>query len=313
MKRPDPLLSILIVSWNTRESLANCLRHLPESADSLPFQTIVVDNDSADGSLEMLREEFPWALCIPVGHNLGYGAGMNLAIRRVKSPYVLLLNPDVVPQKCAIKTLVEYLRDHGSIAVAGGSLFGKCGRSQMEDYYIPFPTLLSAILHYTRWSAILGALHITPDRFTDRSVRQVPGACFLTRRAVLEAVGPFDEEFFVWFEDVDWCYRAHRNHFGLGFCEDAVFFHEGGKSFEAVSKETRKKWFYRSMLRFFRKHRGPSSWVALAGFILIEEALVMTIAGAVGLVWGPSRETMLCRSRRAADFLCFLGRKRQSL
>ena len=309
MKRSDPLLSILIVNWNTRQSLANCLRPLREAADGLPFQAIVVDNDSIDGSRELLRQEFPWVTCIAVRRNLGYAAGVNLAVRRAKSPYVLLLNPDVVPQKGAITKLVHYLSDHDGIAAAGGYLLGEKGRSQMEDYYVPFPTLRSALLHYTRWSGLLGRFRLTADRFTDGSVRQVPGACLLTRREVLEEIGPFDEDFFVWFEDVDWCYRAHRNRYGLGICEKARFLHEGGKSFEAVSEETRRKWYYRSMLRFFRKQRGLFPWMALAGFILTEEALVTTLSGVLGLVWLPSRETMLSRSRRSWGFLNFLRKE----
>jgi GT2 family glycosyltransferase len=309
MKRSTPLLSILIVNWNTRESLANCLSRLSEAVDGLSFQTIVVDNDSADGSREMLGRAFPWVTCIPVKRNLGYGAGVNLAVRETKSPYVLLLNPDVVPEKGAVATLLGYLRDQPGLDVAGGYLFGEDGRSQMEDYYVPFPTLESAMLHYTRLSGLVGRFHLTPDRFTNKSVRQVPGACLLTRREVLEAIGPFDEDFFIWFEDVDWCYRAHRSRFGLGVCEEAVFLHEGGKSFELVSKATRKKWYYRSMLRFFRKHEGMLPWVALAALILAEETLVMTIAGVVGLIWSPSRETQLSRSKRAAGFIAFLAKE----
>jgi len=304
--RTDPLLSILIVNWNTRESLGNCLIHLPAAADAIPFRTIVVDNNSSDGSQRMLRQEFPWVTCIALKRNLGYGAGVNLAIRRAKTPYVLLLNPDVVPQKGSIATLVDHLRDHSGIAVVGGRLCGWDGRSQMEDYYVPFPTLLAAMIHYTRWSGLLGEFCLTPDRFTDSSVRQVPGACLLTRREVIEEVGAFDEEFFVWFEDVDWCYRTVQRQFRLGVCEKAVFVHEGGKSFEAVSEETRKKWYYRSMLRFFLKHKGRFQYVALAGAILTEEALVWMVSWAIGLVWAPSRKTMLDRSRRARDFIFFL-------
>jgi N-acetylglucosaminyl-diphospho-decaprenol L-rhamnosyltransferase len=309
MKTQVAMLSIVIVNWNTRGSLANCLLHLSEAAEGLPFQTIVVDNDSEDGSEEMLRQVYPWVTCIPVERNLGYGAGVNLAIRRVRTPHVLLLNPDVVAEKGAIRILLGYLRDNSGIAVAGGYLVGEDGRSQMEDYYVPFPTLWSAMLHYTRLSTVTGRLRLTPERFTDRSVRQVPGACLLTRREVLEEVGPFDEDFFVWFEDVDWCYRAYRNRHALGICDRAVFFHEGGKSFETISRETQKKWYYRSMLRFFRKHKGRLSWATLAGFILTEEALVMTISALIGLLWSPLRETMLSRSKRAWGFISFLHRE----
>jgi GT2 family glycosyltransferase len=312
MKKRAPLLSIVIVNWNTRVSLANCLQHLHDAARGIRFETIVVDNHSADGSLEMLRQAFPWVTSMTVKRNLGYGTGVNLAIRDCRAPYVLLLNPDVIAEKGAITALVDYLRANPGIDIAGGRLVGEDGRSQTEDYYVPFPTLWSAIIHYTRWSALIGRLGLKPERFTDRSIRQVPGACLLARREVFEEVGPFDEGFFVWFEDVDWCYRASRDHYGLGMCDEAVFFHEGGKSFEAISKETRKKWYYRSMLRYFLKHRGRFAWATLAGVILTEEVLVVTISGLMGMVWGPSRTTMLSRSRRAASFLAFLLKQIES-
>ena len=99
MKKTNPSLSILIVNWNTRESLADCLNSLAESARGLRFRTIVVDNDSEDGSEAMLTQSFPWVTCIPVRRNLGYGAGVNLAIKRAETPLVLLLNPDMVAGK----------------------------------------------------------------------------------------------------------------------------------------------------------------------------------------------------------------------
>lgn len=289
MKKTDPKLSILIVNWNTRESLADCLNSLAESARGLRFRTIVVDNDSEDGSEAMLAQSFPWVTCIRAKRNLGYGAGVNLAVRRAETPLVLLLNPDMVAGKDAIRILVDYLMENGEIGVVGGTLVGQDGRSQMEDYYVPFPTLLSALLHYSRWSVLIRRFHLTPERFTDRSVLQVPGACLLTRREVFERVGPFDEGFFIWFEDVDWCYRTYLSEYGLAICEEAVFTHAGGKSFEPISIETRRKWYYRSMLRFFRKHRGRYAHATLAGFILTEEALVAMISGVIGLVVRPWR------------------------
>jgi GT2 family glycosyltransferase len=312
VKRQSPVLSILIVNWNTRESLARCLRRLPEAVDGLSFQTVVVDNDSVDGSRQMLRDEFPWVNCIHVKRNLGYGAGVNLGVKRTRTPYVLLLNPDVVPRKGAVKTLLRYVKDQPGIDVAGGYLCGEDGRSQMEDYYVPFPTLRSAMLHYTRLSGLAGRLQITPGRFSNKAIRQIPGACLLTTRDVLEAVGPFDEGFFIWFEDVDWCYRTHGSRYGLGVCEEAAFLHEGGRSFETISKETRKKWYYRSMLRFFRKHDGLVPWMALAGLILTEEALVLMISGMLGLIRLPSREIQLSRAKRAAGFISFLVKEMKS-
>ena len=139
------------------------------------------------------------------------------------------------------------------------------------------------------------------------SVFQIPGACLLTRRDVLEEVGPFDENFFVWFEDVDWCYRAHRSNHRSTCCEEAVFIHEGGKSFAPLSKQMRKKWFFRSMIQYFKKHKGGRQWRVLVGLLIAEEAAVYIISSAFSRLF-PWWEKMRSRSERAHDFLSFMLR-----
>jgi GT2 family glycosyltransferase len=133
----------------------------------------------------------------------------------------------------------------------------------------------------------------------------VPGACLLVRRGLLEELGPFDEDYFVWFEDVDWCFRAQRNLHRAGYCEEAVFFHEGGRSFEPLPRETRKKWFYRSLLRYFRKHKGTGPWLALGGCLLAEEAVVFAVAWGASLAF-PRWKTMQGRRQRSFDLVRFL-------
>lgn len=306
MNAANPDLSVLIVNWNTRESLAECLRTLPQACGAIRWETIVVDNASSDGSPDMMLNQFQWVKAVFLNKNIGFGAAVNLAYRMARAPHVLLLNPDARPAKDSVELLLGHVRRAGKRAVVGGRLVGLDGTCQMADYYVPFPLLRSALLQYTRW------LHRLLPRGGNREgeggeggVRQVPGACLMAAREAFDTVGPFDEDFFVWFEDVDWCYRAHRDGYELGVCREAVFAHEGGGSFEPLSVQTRKKMFYGNMLRFFRKHRGRLPWVALGAFMATEEAAVALAAGVIGLA-APWRPAMRSRSMRSLDFLIFV-------
>jgi|YNPNPStandDraft_1061719.scaffolds.fasta_scaffold14535_4 GT2 family glycosyltransferase len=306
MGRTRSSISIVIVSWNTQEALRECLARIPQAAGGLRSEVIVVDNDSSDGSPEMVRREFPWATCIQLARNVGFACGANVGIRCSHGPYVLLLNPDVRPAPGSIAELVRFLEDHkGEIQVVGGSLVGRNGCSHREGYHVPFPTLPSAALQHTGWTRLAARLGIDPLSFCDCSVRQVAGACLLATRDVLEAVGGFDEDFFVWFEDVDWCYRAFKRGVRLAVCPTAVFVHEGGTSFRDVPHWTRKKWFHRNLLRYFRKHKGTGTWLLLAALLAAEHFVLLPADAARGL-FDPREREKIQRAKHRFEYLRFL-------
>jgi N-acetylglucosaminyl-diphospho-decaprenol L-rhamnosyltransferase len=307
MTEKRPYLSIVMVNWNTREDLAGCLRAIPEAVEGIRYEVIVIDNHSMDGSQEMLNLEFPWVTALSLRKNLGYAVGVNMGIRSARGSHVLLLNPDSVPTRGALATLVGYLESHPETDILGGRLIGRNGTSHMEAYYVPFPTFSSALFQYTSLVRISRCLHLPPERLCDTAVRQVPGACLLARRDTMEEVGPFDEGFFVWFEDVDWCFRAHLKGKGLAICEEALFVHEGGRSFQGLSDWTRKKLFYRSLLRYFRKHHGKTRWIALGGVLVAEQTIAILISGALAVVF-PREKGRLRRAGERLEYLGFLVR-----
>lgn len=306
MGRTRISISIVIVNWNTREALRECLARIPQAAGGMGYEVIVVDNDSSDGSSEMVGREFAWATCIRLARNVGFACGANVGIRCSHGPYVLLLNPDVRPAPGSIADLVRYLQDHkGEIHVVGGTLVGSDGRSHREDYDVPFPTIPSAVLQHTGWSRLATRFDIDPLALCDCSVRQVAGACLLAGRDVLEAVGRFDEDFFIWFEDVDWCYRALKKGLRLAVCPTAVFVHEGGTSFRTVPYWTRRKWFHRNLLRYFRKHNGTGAWLLLAALIAAEHFVLLPTDVAGGL-FDPRQREKINRAQHRFEYLRFL-------
>ncbi len=305
METTKDMISIVLVNWNTREALRNCILHIPGAVGDLEYEVIVVDNDSSDRSVDMVRREFPWVSCIRLKKNIGYACGVNMGIRCARGAYIMLLNPDVIPRPGSIATMVSYFRAHHEIGVLGGSLFGLDGQSHMEQYNVPFPSLLSALIDHSSISRLARWLDKESICFCDYSIRQVPGACLLASREVVDAVGAFDEDFFVWFEDLDWCVRARKKGFGLSVCPRAIFVHEGGRSFHGLSHWTRKRWFHRNLLRYFKKHQGTFRWIVLAGVLAGEQSLLL-LADCVRAVYPPWRARRIKKAKQRASYVRFL-------
>lgn len=255
-------VSVCIVNWNTREHLARCLTRLSEAAESMPLQVVVVDNDSADGSARLVRERFPSVELIEAGANLGFAGGANLAFEHAHGELLLLLNPDIEIDAGTIRGMVEHLAAESSLAAVGPALAGPEGRLQTQ-YFGRFPSHLQVALFFTLLGPLSLRMRALRHRVFDHSlagsgpveVDQLPGACMLLRRSALEAVGSYDPDYFIWYEDVDWCYRARRQGWRLVALPTLKVTHWGGASFANWSADQFKWQFIRSFFRFLSKHR----------------------------------------------------------
>lgn len=256
------LVSVCIVNWNTREHLARCLTHLSEAARSLPMQVVVVDNDSSDGSAAFVREHFPSVDLIEAGTNLGFAGGANLAFDHARGELLLLLNPDIEVSGSVIRRMSEYLAAEHRVAAVGPALAGPDGTLQTQ-YFGRFPSHLQVALFFTLLGPLSLRLRPLRHRIFDYSLKgsgplevdQLPGACMLLRRSALEAVGGYDPDFFIWYEDVDWCYRAWKKGWKLVALRGLKVTHWGGASFANWSADQFKWQFVRSFFRFLSKHR----------------------------------------------------------
>jgi len=296
VRTPD--LSIVIVSWNVRELLRRCLESIEASArrsdgmfawvnkgDDKPgwtYEVFVVDNASTDGSPEMVRESFPHVHLIVNDRNLGFTVANNQAIRRSGGRYVLLLNCDTEVVGDALSKMVEYMDAHSQVGVLGPQLLNPDGTIQSSRRR--FPTMATAFLESTllqQWwprNKVLDRYYMkdTPD---DRiqEVDWVVGACLLARREAINQVGLLDEGFFMYSEELDWCYRIKRAGWKVVYLPTAQVIHYEGKSSEQVVPARHIR-FQTSKVRFFRKHHGLIRsellrWFILATYIyqLIEE------------------------------------------
>lgn len=303
MSRYD--LSIVIISWNVRELLRLCLDSIPESlkggkGKSLLAETIVFDNGSVDGSADMVREDFPWVHLMESKVNLGFTKGNNLAMSESEGRYILLLNPDTEVMGDALATMVAYMDSHPRVGALGPQLLNPDGTIQPSRRR--FPTLATAFLESTvlqpwfQGSEILKRYYLL-DRPDDeiQPVDWVVGAALLIRREAFHQVGPLDEEFFMYSEELDWCYRLKAQGWEVIYLPTAQVVHHEGRSSEQVLA-ARHIHFQRSKTLFFKKYYGWRGEV-LRWFILSTYFYLLLIEG---LKWLVGHKRPLRRERVAA-------------
>lgn len=258
-------LSALIVNWNTRDALADCLQALPEAIAPLSSETIVVDNGSSDGSPATVRAQFPWVRLIENGENVGFVRATNQAIAASRGEYLLLLNSDAIAPPSSLTRMVSFMKAHPDAGAVAPKLVNADGSFQAS--WARFPTLLSESLSAFGLNRRLwGPYHPSPRPRSDETpcpVDWAPGACLLLRRCVIEAVGPLDEEFWMYSEDTDLCYRIHRAGWKVYYLPDVEVVHLGGASSRQCRPESVAR-LYGSKVRFFRKHYGPVPAVLLS-------------------------------------------------
>jgi N-acetylglucosaminyl-diphospho-decaprenol L-rhamnosyltransferase len=280
-------LSIVIVSWNVRGLLRQCLHSIFAAAERPSCQVIVVDNASTDGSAEMVEAEFPSVQLIRNSTNRGFPAANNQGLALARGRYVLLLNPDTEVRGAALATLVDYADHHPDVAVVGPRLLHADGSPQRSRYR--FPTLATALFESTWLQPIAPrrlltryyALDLPDDEPCD--VDWARGAALLMRRAATEHVGPLDEGFFMYSEELDWCRRARSAGWRVVWLPTAEIVHHEGKSSEQVVA-ARHIHFQTSKVRYFRKHHGRAAATALRLFLLGNYAWQMALEGAKWLV-----------------------------
>jgi N-acetylglucosaminyl-diphospho-decaprenol L-rhamnosyltransferase len=250
-------LDVVVVSYRCRELLRACLGSLREHAPARPFRVTVVDNDSRDGTVEMVREAFPDVRLIASDRNLGFSAGNNLGIRGGSSTYVLALNPDTRITPGALDRLIELMDERGEIGICG------C-RLELEDGSFDhaakrsFPTVLGALGHFSglgRKGSARGTLaQYRAPGVEAGPVDAVNGAFMLMRRSALDEIGLFDEGFWLYMEDLDLCYRCWEAGKLVWFEPSVTVVHvKHGTSGDFRTPRANYAFHY-GMYRFYRKH-----------------------------------------------------------
>lgn len=234
----SPEITVIIVNWNTKDMLANCLLSLTQQNEDL-LKIIVIDNNSSDQSKEMVNAKFPDVLLINSGENLGFGKANNIGEDYVEGKYVCFLNPDTIVLDNAISKMKTFMDEHLDVAAIGCKMISAEGEIQplgLQWYPNPFTELINLLFissstieywkHYLPYQSPLESGYIT----------KLYGGCLMVRKTVLDVIGWFDERFFMYGEDVDLCRRITTTGYKLYYLSEAEIIHLcGGASGKTTS------------------------------------------------------------------------------
>lgn len=263
-------LSVIIVSWKVRDELRRCLASFCASTVA-PREIIVIDNDSRDGTCEMVQREFPNVALLSNTKNEGFSRAVNQGAHKANGDILYILNPDTRVLPDTLERLERYFMERSRAGVVGTLITYPDG--SIQHSVRSFPTLLSHILVLLKIHNFFP--HLSPlqsyyqwnfDYSREQVVDQVMGASFAVRQEVFAKLNGFDEAFWIWFEEVDFCKRARASGWDVLYAPNARIIHEKGKSFARVHPVRREWWLIRSMNHYSWKHASPAASIVLALF-----------------------------------------------
>jgi N-acetylglucosaminyl-diphospho-decaprenol L-rhamnosyltransferase len=286
-------LSVVIVNWNTRELLAQCLDSLYASLILKDYEVIVVDNASIDGSSPMVHERFPQVQLIENVENVGFARANNQAIRVSAGRYVLLLNSDTIVKPRAIDALVDFMNTHPHAGACGSRLLNPDGSLQFSCS--PAPTLGSEFKRLFHLPGVRPDGYYPMDSWDQSLPRRVDvilGACLFLRRKTLDQVGMMDEEYFIYSEEVDLCYRIAIAGWELYWVPQGEVIHLGGQSTRQVSEAMFLR-LYQAKLIYFRKRHGRKQAILYKLIIMAAALFRIMLIPLVLLEQPPKRQAFL--------------------
>jgi len=282
-------ISIIIVNYNTKNLLRNCLNSIYKTVQYFSYEITVVDNASNDESQVMVRAEFPQVYLIENGQNRGFGAANNQALAIMQGRYALLLNTDTMLKEKAVSELFSFMETHPDAAIACGQLLNADGSKQ--NSIASFPSIWTLLFNIPVIEKLFP--HRYPSKRYDHKnpieIDSGIGACLLVRKQAINEVGLFDERFFFFFEETDWALRMKTAGWKIYHVPSASIYHLQGQS---IGRDiTSRIEFYRSRYQFFRKWKAYPCYLIISAIIyfrLLINWLLTSIANVLTL--GISRE-----------------------
>jgi len=259
VSRQDIDISIIIVNYNVKHFAEQCLRSVEAATGSLSVEVFLVDNGSSDESVEYLRSRFPSVTIIDNGENLGFGRANNIAFKRAQGRYLFVLNPDTLLGEDTLHALVEYMDEHPRAGAAGPKILTRDGSFDVTSKR-GFPTPWVAFCRFSGLARLFpmseffgryDLLYLSPDQPAE--IDSLVGSCMIVRSDVYREIGGFDEDYFMFGEDIDWCYRMKQTGWQIHYAPVTTIVHFKGESTRR-SNINRDRAFYGAMHLFVEKH-----------------------------------------------------------
>lgn len=286
-------LSVVIVTYNVRDLLSNCLISIDRARAGLEIEVFVVDNASQDDTVEVVREHFPWVTLLEPGENLGFAKANNLALKQASGRHLMILNPDTVVQEHSLRALVDYLDQHPEAGAAGPKVLDPDGSFQTTSKRgLPTPWAsfckLSGLSALFPRSAVFNRYelgHLDPDE--RHEVEVLYGAAMMVRREAYEKAGGLDESYFMYGEDIAWSDAIRKAGYTLVYLPDEPIVHIKGESTRR-SDTDRDAHFFGAMRIFARQHFNLSLFSRLLIDLGVGLALLLSRVRARKRQWGPA-------------------------
>ena len=301
MKQLD--LSIIIVSWNTREILRKCLGSLCNHTRNISFETIVVDNGSSDGSAETVEKEFPQVKLIRNQENLGFARANNIGIKAIAGRYLCLMNSDIFVLNGCLMNLITFMDQNLNVGMSGPRLLNRDHIFQPSCRY--FPSIWNNLCHafainrlFPKSAFFSDSLMEHWEHDTVQSVDVLPGCLWMVRREALNQVGLLDERFFIYGEDVDWCKRFHDHGWDVVFYPDAETIHYHGAS-SANDPIRFIVEMQKADLQYWKKHHGSIGKAAYMAIILLRHVLRVIARAFQYLIRPSQRKTIAFKLKQS--------------
>jgi len=269
-------VSIVVVSWNTKEILYNCLKSIKKYTKGISYEIVVVDNNSLDGTCEMIKKEFKEVILIESNENLGFAKGNNLAINVIDGEYILLLNPDTLLTYDVLTSLYNYARINKKIGILSPRLLNEDGTFQSS--YSAFPSIKELVRYNIVCVLKIPFVifnkidNIKRLKISSKEVDWVRGAAMLMSCELFKDINGFDERFFMYNEDADLCYRLKKRGYKVFYKSDDTVVHLYNKSGKQVNL-FRERNVHMALALFFKIHNG----VVYGKIYVILEALFSVI------------------------------------
>lgn len=306
----EPEVSVVIVSWNAKHFVFDCLRSL-EATREISLEVIVVDNGSLDGTPRMIKDHFPHVKLIELTANCGFARGTNIGISQSRGKYLFLINSDVtVPPGC-IKTIRDYMEACPSIGLLGPQMRGSDGEVRRST--MRFPTILNSFLRavaldnlFGRMKGVHGVLMTDFDHARTTDVEVLNGWFWAVRRRAMEEVGLLDERFFMYGEDIDWCRRFHNAGWRTVFYSGAAATHYGGASSNAAPTRFYIE-LHRAHLQYWRKHHRRATYMVYSAVTLLHHCIRVVGYACAYLVRPNARDSAFYKMTRSGTMLGWLA------
>ncbi len=255
-------VSIIIINWNTKDLLIDCIASIYKTTKNLSFEILVVDNGSSDNSVEAVRHLFPNIKVIENSYNHGFAKACNQGLRLINSRYAILLNTDTILCEGTIEKAIEFMDNNATVGICGGQLLNQDGSKQNSIANIP--NLATELLNKSLLRKLFPEKYIGKELRIDKpiEVESIIGAFMVVRREAINDVGLMDEAYFFFFEETDWCMMMKKKGWKVIHHPDIKLYHLQGQTAKKVHIAARIE-YWRSRYIFFRKHYGTTTLIIL--------------------------------------------------